>query len=409
MRRVVITGLGAASTLGLELTGIEKTLRQGKSCITYCPDFEEHGYKSLVAGWMSDWDATQFFDRKAIKTMGRGSEFTSYAGIKALEDSNLKEADVQNDRCGVIVGCGEGSCADMYAAAYAMKDFNRPRKIGLRVPRTMGSSRAANITMQIKNRGMSIGISDACATGLVNIGYAHQVVKWGMQDVVFAGGGESCDWQSSAFFDAMGVLPSKFNDNPAAASRPYDRDRNGFVMGEGGGVVVVEELQRALSRGSKIYGEIIGFASNCDGGYSMVAPSSEGQARCMKAALLDSGLEPNEINYINTHGTSTVAGDPSEIAAVKDVFQDHAPMLSSTKSQIGHSIGATGAIELVASLIMMKQSFIAPSININNLDEACNYDNIITSCKDVEFDTLLSNNFAFGGSNATMIVKKYRQ
>ena len=409
MKRVVITGLGAASTLGLELPEIEKTLRQGKSCITFCPDFEKHGFKSLVAGWMADWDATQFFDRKAIKTMGRGSEFTSYAGIKALEDSELKEADVQSDRCGVIVGCGEGSCADMYAAAYAMKDFNRPRKIGLRVPKTMGSSRSANITMRIKNRGMSLGISDACATGLVNIGYAFQVVKWGMQDVVFAGGGESCDWQSAAFFDAMGVYPNNFNDNPPASSRPYDRDRAGFVIAEGGGIVVVEELQHALSRGANIYGEVVGYATNCDGGYSMVAPNTEGQARCMKAALLDADLEPTDIDYINTHGTSTIAGDPSEISAVKEIFKNHAPMLSSTKSQIGHAIGAAGAIELVAALIMMKQSFVAPSINIDNLDEECNYDNIVTSSKDVEFDTLLSNNFAFGGSNATMIIKKYSQ
>ncbi len=407
MRRVVITGLGAASVLGLELKDIESTLRKGESCITYCPEFEEHGFKSLVAGWMADWDATQFFDRKAMKTMGRGSEFTSYAALKALEDSDLNEEDVRSDRCGVIVGCGEGSCADMYAAAYAMKEHNRPRKIGLRVPKTMGSSRAANITMQIKNRGMSIGISDACATGLVNVGYAYQVVKWGLQDVVLAGGGEACDWPSAAFFDAMGVYPTNFNDNPPASSRPYDKDRAGFVIGEGGGVVIVEELQRALSRGSKIYGEIVGFVTNCDGGYSMVAPNTEGQARCMKAALGDAGLDPNDIDYINTHGTSTVAGDPSEIAAVKDVFQDHTPMLSSTKSQIGHAIGAAGAIELIASLVMMHKSFIAPSINIDNLDEACNYDNIITSCKDIEFDTLLSNNFAFGGSNATMIVKKY--
>jgi len=409
MKRVVITGLGAASTLGLELTEIESALRQGKSCITYCPDFEEHGFKSFVAGWMAEWDAPQYFDRKALKTMGRGSEFTSYSALKAVEDSALKETDIQSDRCGVIVGCGEGSAPDVYEGAYAMKEHNKPRKIGLRVPKTMGSSRAANITMLIKNRGMSIGISDACATGLVNIGYAYQVVKWGIQDVVFAGGGEACDWQSSAFFDAMGVLPSKFNDNPPASSRPYDRDRAGFVMGEGGGVVVVEELQHALSRGCKIYGEIVGFASNCDGGYSMVAPSSEGQARSMKAALDDASLEPNTIDYINTHGTSTVAGDPSEVAAVKDVFQDHAPMLSSTKSQIGHAIGAAGAIELIAALIMLKQSFIAPSINIDNLDEECSYENIITACKEVKFDTLLSNNFAFGGSNSTMIVKKYNE
>lgn len=221
MKRVVITGLGAASTLGLEMNEIEQTLRNGKSCITYCPDFEEHGFNSLVAG------------------------------------------------------CGEASAMDIFEAANAMQEYNKPRRIGIRVPKTMGSSRSANITMLIKNSGMSLGISDACATGLVNIGYAYQVVKYGIQDVVFAGGGESCDWAGSAFFDAMGVVPSAFNDNPSAASRPFDKDRAGFVMAEGGGIVVVEELQHALSRGAQVYGEIIGYATNCDGGYSMVAPLPE--------------------------------------------------------------------------------------------------------------------------------------
>jgi len=408
MRRVVITGLGAVSTMGLTLSEIEATLRSGNSCITFCPDYETHGLKSLVAGWIPDWDATQFFDRKAIKTMGRASEFTSYAALQALKDSRLKETDVQNDRCGCIVGCAEGSVLDMFEAAYAMKKYNKPRRIGLRVPKTMASSRSANITMLIKNRGMSLGVSDACATGLVNIGYAFQVIKLGVQDVVFAGGGESCDWACAAFFDAMGVLPATYNDNPSAASRPFDKDRAGFVMGEGGAIVIVEELQHALNRGAHIYGEIIGYTTNCDGGFSMVAPSQEGQTQCMKLALQDAGLEPGNIDYINTHGTSTVAGDPSEIAAIKQLFQGHNPMITSTKSQIGHTTGAAGAIELIASLLMMNNSFIAPSINIDNLDPACDYDNIITKFKEVEFNTIMTNNFAFGGSNATMIVKKYK-
>ena len=408
MARVVITGLGAASTLGLELDKIEQTLRSGKSCITYCPDFEAHGFSSRVAGWISDWDASQFFERRAVKLMGRGSEFTTYAANKALEDSHLPQADVQNDRCGVMVGCGEGSAMDMFEAAAAMQEHNRPRSIGIRVPKTMGSSRSANITMAIKNRGISIGISAACATGLVNVGYACQVVKWGVQDVMFAGGGESCEWPGSAYFDAMGVLPSAFNDNPSAASRPFDRDRAGFVIGEGAGVVVVEELQHALSRGARIYGEIVGYATNCDGGSSMVAPSPDGQARCMLQALQEAGLDPKDIGYINTHGTSTALGDPSEIAAVRQVFADHTPMLTSTKSQIGHTIGAAGAIELIASLLMMDRSFVAPSINIDVLDEECQYPNIVTTCKEVAFDAFLTNNFAFGGSNASMIVRKFR-
>jgi len=407
MRRVVITGLGAASTLGLELSEIRQLLREGKSGITYCPDFEEKGFKSLVAGRITNWDAAEHLPRKSLKTMGRGSEFASYAAIKALEDSQLSETDVQNDRCGVIVGCGEGSATDMFEAAYAMEKHNKPRRIGIRVPKTMGSSRSSNITLLIKNRGMSLGISDACATGLVNIGYAFQVVKWGIQDMVLAGGGESCDWSGSAFFDAMGVLPSTFNDNPGVASRPFERDRAGFVMAEGGGIVVVEGLDHAVSRGAPVYGEIIGYTTNCDGGYSMVAPSTEGQVRCMKAALREAGLEPKEIEYINTHGTSTVAGDPSEIAAIKQVFGEYAPMITSVKSQIGHTIGAAGALELIASLLMMKHNFIAPSINLDNLDEACDYPNIVTTCKEIEFDTFLTNNFAFGGSNASMIVRKF--
>jgi 3-oxoacyl-[acyl-carrier-protein] synthase-1 len=256
---------------------------------------------------------------------------------------------------------------------------------------------------------MSLAISDACASGLVNIGFAYQMVKWAVQDVVFAGGGESCDWAGSAFFDAMGVLPSAFNDIPAVASRPFDRNRSGFVMGEGGGICVIESLDHAISRGAPIYGEIIGYATNCDGGYSMVAPSIDGQIRCMRMVLEDAGLEPGDIDYINTHGTSTIAGDPSEIAAIKQVFQEHTPMLTSTKSQIGHTIGAAGAIELIASLIMMKRSFIAPSINIDHLDPDCEYPDIVNQYRDAEFNTFLTNNFAFGGSNASMIVRKYVQ
>ncbi|MBN1998199.1 beta-ketoacyl-ACP synthase I [candidate division KSB1 bacterium] len=408
MRRVVITGMGAASSLGLDIKVISTTLRSGKSCIIYNPHYEEHGFTSLVSGWIPDWDAKQFFDRKALKTMGPGSEFTSYAALRAMEDSGLPENEVQSDRCGVIVGCGEGSAQDMFEAAQSMIEHNRPRRIGIRVPKTMGSSRSANITLLLKNRGVSFGISAACATGLVNIGYAYQMVKWGIQDIVFAGGGESADWCGSSFFDAMGVLPSKYNDNPSASSRPFDKNRDGFVMAEGGGVVVVEDLARAKSRGAKIYGEIVGYASNCDGGLSMVLPSPDGQSRCMQAALNDAGLKAKEIDYINTHGTSTVAGDPSEIKAVQEVFGDHAPMLSSTKSQIGHAIGAAGALEFIAAVLMLNESFIAPSINIDELDEACAYTNIITETKNVEFDSFLTNNFAFGGSNASMIVKKYR-
>jgi 3-oxoacyl-[acyl-carrier-protein] synthase-1 len=408
MRRVVITGMGAASTLGLELQGIERTLRSGRSCVTRCPDLEAHGFASQIAGWITDWDVSQFFDRKALKFMGRGSEFTTYAAKAALEDSRLPRADVESDRCGVIVGCGEGSAMDMFEAAWVMQEHNRPRKIGIRVPRTMGSSRSANITMLLKNRGMSLGISDACATGLVNVGYAYQVIKWGVQDVVFAGGGESCDWAGSSFFDAMGVLPSNWNDNPGTASRPFDRDRSGFVLGEGGGVVVVEELEHAARRGAQIYGEIVGYATNCDGGTSMVAPVSQTQAQCMRQAIQDAGLGPQDIAYLNAHGTSTVLGDASEIAAIKEVFGEHAPMVTSTKSQIGHTIGAAGAIELIASLVMMQKSFVAPSINIDNLSEDCRYPNIVTACRETAFDAFLTNNFAFGGSNSSMVVRKYR-
>jgi 3-oxoacyl-[acyl-carrier-protein] synthase I len=407
MRRVVITGLGAASTLGLEINDIVETLRSGKSCITFNSDFAEHGFNSQIAGWLYDWDAKQFFERKLLKTMGRGSEFTSYAAKKALEDSDLKDSDVQSTRCGVMAGCGEGSSMDMFEAAYAMQKHNRPRRVGIRVPKTMSSSRSANMSLLLKNRGMSIGISDACATGLVNIGYAYHAVKFEMQDVVFAGGSESCDWCGSSLFDAMGVLPINFNDNPTAGSRPFDKDRSGFVLGEGGGIVVVEELERAISRGAPIYGEVLGYATNCDGGYSMVAPSTQGQVECMQAAFDDAGISPDEIDYVNTHGTSTGVGDPSEIAALNTIFTEHKPMMSSTKSQIGHTIAGAGAIELLSCCLMMKNSFIAPSINLDNIDPECVYPNIVTETKDVEFDTFLTNNFAFGGSNATMIVRKY--
>ncbi len=407
MRRVVITGMGAASALGLELKEIEDALRQGKSGISFCPDFAEHGFSSLVAGWLPDWDAKQFLPFKSLKTMGRGSEFSSYAGLQALQDSRLAEAEVQSDRCGVMVGCGEGSAMDMFEAAYAMKEHNKPRRVGIRVPQTMSSSRSANLTMLIKNQGMSLGLSAACATGLVNIGYAYQSIKWGLQDIVFAGGGDSCDWAGTAFFDAMGVLSSAFNEQPTRASRPFDKQRDGFVMAEGGAVVVVEELQRALSRGAHIYGEIIGYATNCDGGYSIVAPFPDGAVRCMQAALAEAGLEPSAIDYVNTHGTSTLAGDPSEITAIKKVFNSHQPMVTSTKSQIGHSIGAAGALEFVAAMLMLNGSFVAPSLNLDQADEACAYGNFVTATREQKFDTFLTNNFAFGGSNASMIVRKY--
>jgi len=393
--------------LGLDLQNIERSLRERKNGVSFCPDFEEKGFKSRVAGWIKDWNAVDHFDRKLLKFLGRGSEFTSYAAMKALENSQLPEKDVHSERCGVIVGCGEGSSEDMMKGAYIMKERNNPRKIGIRVPKIMSSSRSANISLLIKNKGMSLGISDACATGLVNIGYAYQVIKWGVQDVVFAGGGDSCDWYGTCFFDAMGVLATGYNETPEKASRPFDKDRTGFVMGEGGGILVLEELEHAISRVAPIYGEIIGYATNCDGGISMVAPSKEGQVRCINEAINNSACKPGEIDYINTHGTSTKAGDPSEIAAIKEVFKDHSPMLTSIKSQIGHTIGAAGALELIASMIMLKSSFIAPSLNLYNQDEACSYPNIITTTKEVEFDTFLTNNFAFGGSNSSMIVRKY--
>lgn len=407
MRRVVITGMGAASTLGIDLPTMEDSLRSGNSGISFCPEYESHGFRCQIAGWMKDWDASEFIDRKALRSMGRGSEFTSYAGLRAMEDSGLTESEVQSDRCGVIVGCGEGSAMDMFESAEAMRLHNKPRRIGIRVPRTMGSSRSANITMLLKNRGMSLGISDACATGLVNIGYAYHVIRWGIQDIVFSGGGESCDWAGASFFDAMGVLTTAFNDRPEAGSRPFDRDRSGFVMAEGGGIVVVEEREHALRRGARIYGEIAGYATNCDGGRSMVAPSPGGQVRCMTEALQDAGITPEQIDYINTHGTSTVAGDPSEIAAIRRVFGEHAPMLTSVKSQIGHAIGAAGALELIASLLMMRGGFVAPSINLDHPDETCAYSNIVTALKEETFDTFLTNNFAFGGSNAAMVLRKH--
>lgn len=407
MRRVVITGMGAASSIGLELEEISQALRQGRSGISLCPDFVTHGFNSLVAGWLPEWDPARFLPRKSLKTMGRGAEFSSYAGLKAMEDAGLEEAVVQSDRCGVVVGCGEGSTRDMFEAASAMQEHNKPRRIGIRVPQTMSSSRSANLTLLLKNRGVSYGLSAACATGLVNIGHASQLIRWGLQEVVFAGGGDSCDWTGTAFFDAMGVLSTDFNDRPEQASRPYDASRDGFVMAEGGGVVVVEELEHALKRGARIYGEIIGFAANCDGGYSIVAPFPDGAARCMQAALTDAGIPATEIDYINTHGTSTVAGDPSEIEAIKTVFGPHQPMLSSTKSQIGHTIGAAGALELIAAMLMLRDDFVAPSLNLEQPGEGCDYGNYVTSTREVRFNTLLTNNFAFGGSNATMIVNRY--
>jgi 3-oxoacyl-[acyl-carrier-protein] synthase-1 len=405
MRRVVITGMGAASSLGLDLKTIEQNLRKGTSGISYHPDYEAHGFNSLVSGRIKEWHPTDLLPRKALKTMGRGAQFTSFAGLEAVQDSGLSESGVQSDRCGVIVGCGEASPLDMFESGVAMHEHNKPRRMGIRVPRTMGSSHSANLTMLLKNRGMSLAIIDACATGLANIGYAYQVVKWGLQDVVLAGGGDAADWAGGAFFDAMGVLSCRYNETPEKASRPFDKDRDGFIMSEGGGIVIVEELERARARGARIYGEILGYATNCDGGYSMVAPNPDGSTRCMQMVLKEAGVKPQEIDYINTHGTSTVTGDPSEITAIKRVFQDHTPLVTSTKSQIGHTIGAAGALELIASLLMLNGGFIAPSLNLEQVDDECVYENFVTQPTQVAFNTFLTNNFAFGGSNASMVVR----
>ncbi len=401
MRRVVITGMGIVSCLGNDVDAVLDSLKNGKSGIRYKEEYKEVGMRSHIAGYPLI-DLKEHIDRKIKRFMGDAAAYAYVSMQQAIDDSGLTDEMVSNDRTGIIASSGGASSANLIEASDILRSKGLRRVGPYMVPRTMGSTVSACLATPFKIRGVNYSISSACATSSHCIGAAMEQIQFGKQDIVFAGGGEEEHWSLSVLFDGMGALSTKYNETPELASRPYDQDRDGFIIAGGGGMLVIEELEHAKARGAKIYAEIVGYAANSDG-YNMVSPSGEGAQRCMNMAL--EGID--KIDYINTHGTSTPVGDTKEIEAIRAVFGNNIPDLSSTKSLTGHSLGATGVQEAIYTLLMMKHKFIAASANIENLDEAMVGVPIVTTRKDnVDLQTTMSNNFGFGGTNASLIFKQ---
>ncbi|HCV18970.1 MAG TPA: beta-ketoacyl-ACP synthase I, partial [Alteromonas sp.] len=392
MRRAVITGLGIVSSIGINQEQVTASLKAGKSGITFSEEFAEMGMRSQVWGNV-DIDFSEHIDRKVMRFMGDAAAYAYVAMKQAIDDSGLTEEQVSNIRTGIVAGSGGGSSKNQVGSADVIREKGVKRVGPYMVPRCMGSTVSACLATPFKILGVNYSISSACATSAHCIGHALELIQLGKQDVVFAGGGEELSWALSGQFDAMGALSKKYNDDPATASRTYDADRDGFVSSGGGGMVVVEELEHALARGATIYAEIVGYGATSDG-YDMVAPSGEGAVRCMQMAL--QGVD-DPIDYLNTHGTSTPVGDVKELAAIQEVFGQSGVPLASTKSLTGHALGAAGVNEAIYSLLMMKHGFIAPSINIDNLDEAAAGLDVVTSTREATLNTVMSNSFGFGG------------
>lgn len=404
MKRAVITGYGIVSSIGNNKQEVLASLQQGKSGITTMPEFIEIGMRSHVAGTVK-LDPKELIDRKVMRFMGDAAGYAYLAMQEAIEHSELSEEMVSNDRAGLVVGAGAGSPHNQIVAADAMRGPRGVKAIGpYAVTKTMASSVSACLATPFKIRGVNYSISSACATSAHCIGHAVELIQLGKQDVVFAGGAEELAWECACEFDAMGALSTKYNDTPEKASRTYDAARDGFVISGGGGIVVVEELEHALARGATIYAEIVGYGASSDG-YDMVAPSGEGAARCMKQAM---ATVDGPIEYLNVHGTSTPVGDVKELEAVREVFGDNTPAISSTKAMTGHALGAAGVHEAIYSLLMLNHDFIAPSINIDELDEKALGMNIVTEVqKDKKLNIVMSNSFGFGGTNASLVFKRY--
>ncbi len=405
MRRVVITGLGIISPIGNTAEQVTASLRAGKSGISFEPHYAEHGFRSQVAG-IPQVDLEASIDKRQLRFMGPTSAYAYLAMEQAIADSGLEEGEVSNERTGIIAGSGGPSTSNLFAAHNIVVEKGAPKRMGpFMVTRGMSSTVSACLATPFKIKGVNYSITSACSTSAHCIGNGVEQIQMGKQDIVFAGGGEEVDWTLSCLFDAMGAMSSKYNDAPETASRPFDATRDGFVIGGGGGMVVLEELEHAKARGAKIYAEVTGYGATSDG-YDMVAPSGEGGERSMRLAL--STIGDRKVDYINAHGTSTPAGDVTEVEAVRRVMGDDHPVIGSTKSMTGHSLGATGVHEAIYSLLMMRGSFIAPSINITELDPAIREGEIVTELMDnVDVDTVLSNSFGFGGTNATLVMSKY--
>src|ERR1700712_580935 len=405
MRRVVVTGLGIVSSIGNDAAEVTASLRETKSGISFSSDFAEHGFKCHVWGKPS-LDPTELIDRRAMRFLSQGGAWNHVAMKQAIADSGLEEKDIsENERTGIIMGSGGPSTRTLIEAADITIKNNSPKRIGpFAVPKAMSSTASATLATWFKIHGVNYSISSACSTSAHCIGNATEMIQWGKQDVMFAGGHEDLDWTMSNLFDAMGAMSSKYNDTPSTASRAYDKSRDGFVIAGGAGVLVLEELEHARARGAKIYAEIAGYGATSDG-YDMVAPSGEGAVRCMRQAL--QGVGP-KVDYINPHATSTPVGDEKEIEAIREVFGagEKCPPISATKSLTGHSLGATGVQEAIYSLLMMNNGFICESANITELDPAFADMPIIRQRVDnAQLGCVMSNSFGFGGTNATIVLK----
>ncbi len=403
MKRVVITGIGIVSSIGNNADEVLASLKSGKSGITHSESFAEQGLKSNVWG-KPDIDIKDHIDRKALRFMGDAAGYAYIAMDQAINDAKLTQEQVSDFRTGIVAGSGGASSANIVASSDTLRNRGIRRVGPYAVPKTMGSTVSACLATPFKVKGVNYSISSACATSAHCIGHAMELIQLGKQDIVFAGGGEEVDWSLAMMFDGMGALSAGRNDTPESASRTYDADRDGFVISGGGGMVVVEELEHALARGAHIYAEIVGYGATSDG-YDMVAPSGEGAVRCMQQAM--QGVD-GEIDYLNTHGTSTPVGDVKELGAIQELFGENSPAISATKAMTGHALGAAGVHEAIYSILMMENSFVAPSINIDNLDEQAQGLDIVTEKRDVELGLVMSNSFGFGGTNATLVMQKYK-
>lgn len=404
MRRVVITGIGIVSSIGNNRAEVADALRNGRSGIVHCQEYADLQMRSHVHGEVK-LDPKEHIDRKLFRFMGDAAAYNYLAMREAIEDSGLGTEDVSNPRTGLITGSGGSSTENIVAAADILRTRG-VRKIGpYMVPRTMGSTTSACLSTAFKIKGVNYSISSACATSAHCIGNGMEQIQLNRQDIVFAGGGEELHWTMTCLFDAMGALSSKYNETPEKASRTFDRDRDGFVIAGGGGCVVLEELEHARARGAKIYAEVLGYGATSDG-YDMVAPSGEGAIRCMRQAMDTCG--GRQIDYINAHGTSTPVGDVKEMEAIREVFGDDVPYLASTKSLTGHALGAAGVNEAIYSLIMLQESFVAASANIDNLDPQAEGMNIVRERVDnASLRTVMSNSFGFGGTNCSLVMAKF--
>lgn len=402
MKRVVITGLGIKSSIGNSKEEVIDSLKEGRSGIEYCAEYEEMGFRTHVHGPIR-LNLDELVDRKLKRFMGDGAAFCYLAMQDAIADAGLEETLVSSPRTGLIVGSGGSSTENMLVATDTLR-AKGPKKVGpFMVPRIMASTTSACLGVAYRIKGVSYSISSACTTSLHCIGNAYELIQMGKQDIIFAGGGDEVHWTDTLLFDSMGALSSKYNDNPTAASRPFDADRDGFVISGGGGILVLEELEHALERDAHIYGEIVGYGATCDG-LDMVKPSGEGAARCMRLAM---ATVDTPIDYINAHATSTPAGDSSELRAIKEVFAEQIPHINATKALTGHGLGAAGATEAIYSLLMMENNFICKSANISTPDEAAQGLPIVKERIDnVNLQTVMSNSFGFGGTNGTLVIKK---